>query len=88
MCCFLVIKSGLREYTYLHNYCIAAAAAAAAAGIEGVVFIAGVGNAKPTSIPLAAFVGILLGVLAGEVYNRWDQMVSMLSELQFSYEMI
>lgn len=34
-------------------------------GLEAVVFLAGVGDDKPTAIPLPAFIGILLGVIAG-----------------------
>lgn len=34
-------------------------------GIESVVFLAGVGNAKPSSLPLPGIVGIICGVLLG-----------------------
>lgn len=34
-------------------------------GLEVVVFLAGVGNAKPTAIPLSGFVGIICGICVG-----------------------
>ena len=34
-------------------------------GLETMVFLAGVGNAKPTAIPLPGIVGIICGVLVG-----------------------
>lgn len=34
-------------------------------GIESVVFLAGVGNAQPSSLPLPGLVGLICGVLAG-----------------------